>query len=164
MGALFKRDEYPTSSSIRGRFAFNYDFVPVPNTKDFRVAIPKDAASDLRARLEGAMNRRMDNAMGDIRKQLKEHLQRMSERLVTVTNAKGEPSQVRFHDTLVTGAYELCDLISDFSIGGDHELQAVRQRLSAALTGASAEDLRVNHDLRADVKQEVDAILNSCKW
>ncbi|MEG7668183.1 hypothetical protein, partial [Listeria monocytogenes] len=78
------------------KFAFGYDFIPVPSTKDFRVSIPADAAADLRARLENANNRRVENALGDIRKQMKEHLERMADRLITVTNKQGEPSQQRF--------------------------------------------------------------------
>ena len=106
----------------------------------------------------------MENALGDIRKQMKEHLERMADRLITVTNKQGEPSQQRFHDTLVTSAYELCDLIGDFNITGDKDLAAMKQRLEGALAGASAEDLRVDGDKREEVRKEVSALLGAFSW
>ena len=164
LGDMFNRSEYPPVAEIRRKFAFGYDFIPVPSTKDFRVSIPADAAADLRARLENANNRRVENALGDIRKQMKEHLERMADRLITVTNKQGEPSQQRFHDTLVTSAYELCDLIGDFNITGDKDLAAMKQRLEGALAGASAEDLRVDGDKREEVRKEVSALLGAFQW
>lgn len=162
LGAMFKREDYPAVGDIRRRFAFGYDFFPVPVTKDFRVAIPADAAQDLRERLEGAMNRRVDNAVGDIRKQLGDHLKRMAERLVSTTDAKtGEPKQQRFHDTLVTGAYELCDLIKDFNIAGDQDLDSMRAKLECALNGATAETLRTDYAKREEVLTEVKEMLDA---
>jgi hypothetical protein len=49
LGEMFNRSEYPSVSEIRRKFAFSYDFIPVPSS-DFRVQIPNDAAEDLRAR------------------------------------------------------------------------------------------------------------------
>ncbi len=164
LGSMFDRNEFPPVAELRRKFAFSYDFIPVPTTKDFRINIPADAANDLRERLEQANTRRVDNAMADIRKQLKTHLERMADRLITVTSKKGEPTQQRFHDTLVTGAYELCDLIGDFNITGDKDLATMKQRLETALSGASAEDLRTDHGRRDEVKKEVDALLGAFQW
>lgn len=162
MGAMFKREDYPPVNDIRRRFAFGYDFFPVPVTKDFRVAIPADAAEDLRARLEGAMNRRVENAMGDIRKQLGDHLKRMADRLVSVKDDKtGAPKQQRFHDTLVTNAYELCDLIKDFNVTGDKDLSDMRQRLETVLGTTTAETLRNDYARREEVLTEVKGMLDA---
>lgn len=163
LGDMFNRNDYPPVAEIRRKFAFNYDFLPVP-TADFRVRIPNDAAEDLRARLETANTRRMEAALGDIRAKMKAHLERMADRLITVTNKKGEPSQQRFHDTLVTSAYDLCDLIGDFNVTGDPDMASMKQRLEKVLAGASAEDLRVNGDKREEVRKEVDAMLSAFNW
>lgn len=162
LGAMFKREEYPSVAEIRRKFAFSYDFIPVPSTKDFRVDIPADAQADLRERLEGAMNRRMDNALGDIRKQLGDHLKRMAERLVSVKDDKtGEMKQQRFHDTLVTSAYDLCDLIKDFNVTGDKDLSDMRTKLENVLSGATAETLRNDYERREEVLVEVKSMLDS---
>lgn len=165
LGALFKRDEYPTADAILHKFDFRYDYIPVPTSGDFRIDVGIEAQRDLQERLEKAANARMERVVGDIQMRLTEHLRRMSDRLVTDTDAKtGEPRQRRFHDTLVTGAYDLCDLIKDLPTVRTHEVEQARQMLEAALGGASAQELRDNHDKRADVKQAVDQLLDKFNW
>lgn len=161
LGDMFKRDEYPLASDIRRRFAFSFDFFPLPRNNDFRVAIAREAQDDLRQRLEKSMNRRVENAMGDLRKQLKDHLARMSDRLTTVKGKDGEDTHQRFHDTLVTNAYDLCDLIGDFNMAGDKELSDMKATLEAALSGCTADTLRTDYTKREDVKKEVDALLDA---
>ena len=162
LGAMFNRAEYPSTSDVHRKFSFSYDFEPLPSTKDFRVDIPADAQADLRERLEGAMNRRMDNALGDIRKQLGDHLKRMAERLVSVKDDKtGEMKQQRFHDTLVTSAYDLCDLIKDFNVTGDKDLSDMRTKLENVLSGATAETLRNDYGRREEVLVEVKSMLDA---
>jgi hypothetical protein len=162
LGAMFNRAEYPNTADVHRKFSFTYDFEPLPSIKDFRVDIPADAQADLRERLEGAMNRRMDNALGDIRKQLGDHLKRMAERLVSVKDDKtGEMKQQRFHDTLVTSAYDLCDLIKDFNVTGDKDLSDMRNKLECALGGTTAETLRNDYTKREEVLVEVKEMLDA---
>lgn len=161
LGNMFKREEYPSVADIRRKFAFSYDFIPVPSVTDFRIAIASDAQEELRVRLEAALGRRVAGAVGDVKDRLVEHLQRLSDRLISDTDSKtGEPKNRRFHDTLVTGAFELCDLVRDFNVTGDKALADARTRLETALSGVSAEDLRTDVGKRDDVKKEVDAILS----
>ncbi len=162
LGDMFNRSEYPAVSEIARKFAFGYDFIPVPSTKDFRVAIPAGAQQELRERLEHATQRRIDNAMGDIRKQLGDHLKRMADRLVSTNDEKtGEPKQQRFHDTLVTNAFELCDLIGDFNVTGDTELAAMKTKLETALAGCTADTLRNDYAKREEVLGEVKEMLDA---
>jgi hypothetical protein len=160
LGDMFDRKDYPHVSEIRRKFSCAYDYLPVPTQGDFRVDVGNDAQRDLQARLESAAQARVERAVGDVQERLVEHLKRMSDRLITDTDATGAPKQRRFHDTLVSGAYELCDLVQDFNITGDKTLAEARLRLEAALSGASAEDLREDHILRDSVKKEVDSLLD----
>ena len=160
LGEMFNRDDYPPSSDIARRFAFTYDYFPVPSAGDFRVDIGNMANKDLKERLEKMATARVDAAIGDLRKRMAEHLQRMSERLVTdVDAATGEPKHRRFHNTLVTSAYDLCDLAKGLNVVGDKELSAAVKVLENTLGGASAETLRTDPIKRADVKKDVDALL-----
>jgi hypothetical protein len=162
LGDMFDRNEYPSVEGIRRRFAFTYTFIPVPSTKDFRIAIAADAQEDLRKRLEEALDARVAGAVADMRDRLVDHLKRLSDRLVTDVDPKtGDPKNRKFHDTLVSGAFDLCDLLGELNVGGDPTLAAARTRLETALTGTTAEVLRTDSGKREDVKKEVDAILNS---
>ena len=159
LGDMFKRDEYPTANEIMTKFAFRLNYVPVPTAGDFRVDVGNAAQAELRQRLEELNNERIDNAMSDVRKRLGEHLKRMSDRLTTDYIA-GEAKTRRFHDSLVDGALELCDLCKVLNFTGDTELESARSTLEKVLVGVDPQDLRKNEPLRQDTKKAVDAILD----
>lgn len=159
LGDMFKRDDYPTAHEIMTKFAFRLNFMPVPTAGDFRVDVGNDAQADLKARLEKLAQERVDAAMADIKERLATHLKRMSDRLTT-DYVNGEAKQRRFHDTLVDGALELCDMAKALNITGDLDLESARSELEQLLVGVSPDELRKNHAVRDDVKKNVDAILD----
>jgi len=165
LGDTFNRNDFPPASDIRRRYGFTYDFLPVPSAGDFRVDIANDAQEDLRSRLTQALEDRVSRAVGDVQARLVEHLQRMAERLGTDTDAKtGEPKNRKFHDTLVTSAFDLCDLVADFNVAGDKTLADARQRLEAALTNVTATTLREDPEVRENTRKEVAGILDLFKF
>lgn len=159
LGDMFKRDDYPTANEIMTKFAFRVGFLPVPTAGDFRVDIGNEAQAELKAKLEAMAEERVEAAMRDIRTRLKEHLKRMSDRLTT-DYVQGEAKQRRFHDSLVDGALELCDLTKALNVVGDPNLEAARRELEGALLGVTPQELRKNEGIRQDTKKAVDAILN----
>jgi hypothetical protein len=165
LGQMFNRADYPLVSDIVHRFAFTYDYFPVPESGDFRIDIGNDAAADIKQRLEKVATARVDAMLVDLKTRLKEHLERMADRLVTDTDPKtGAPKRRKFHDTLVSSAYDLCDLVKGLNADHDPELLHTVKTLEAALSGTSAEGLRVDSIKRADVKKEVDALLGKFTW
>lgn len=163
LGSMFKRGDYPSPEELRRKFAFRVNYLPVPATGDFRVDVGNEAQRQLRERMEKLAAERVEAAVGDVRRRVIEHLERMSDRLTTDT-VDGVPKNRRFHDTLVSGAYELCDLLQSLNITGDPKIEQTRRGLEAALSGASAEDLRKDHDARDEVKKQVDALLGAWKF
>lgn len=159
LGDMFKRDDYPTANEIMTKFSFRVNYMPVPASGDFRVDVGNAAQAELRQRLEELNNERIDNAMSDVRKRLGEHLKRMSDRLTTDYIA-GEAKTRRFHDSLVDGALELCDLTKTLNFTSDPELENARSTLEKLLVGVDPQDLRKNEPLRQDTKKAVDAILD----
>ena len=159
LGDMFKRDDYPTANEIMTKFSFRVNYMPVPTSGDFRVDVGNEAQAELRQRLEELNQERIDNAMSDVRKRLGEHLKRMSDRLTTDYIA-GEAKTRRFHDSLVDGALELCDLTKVLNFTGDPELESARSTLEKILVGVDPQDLRKNEPLRQDTKKAVDAILD----
>ena len=97
--------------------------------------------------------------MADVRERLVTHLKRMSDRLTT-DYVNGEAKQRRFHDTLVDGALELCDITKALNVTGDASLEQARRELEQLLVGVTPTELRKNEAIRQDVKKNVDAILD----
>ena len=156
---MFKRDDYPTANEMMTKFSFRVNYMPVPSSGDFRVDVGNQAQAELKARLESLTQERIDSAMADVRERLSTHLKRMSDRLTT-DYVGGEAKQRRFHDTLVDGALELCDLTKALNVTNDLALETARSQLEQLLVGVTPTDLRKNEAIRQDVKRNVDAILD----
>jgi hypothetical protein len=159
LGDMFKRDDYPTANEMMTKFSFRVNYMPVPSSGDFRVDVGNQAQAELKARLESLTQERIDSAMADVRERLSTHLKRMSDRLTT-DYVGGEAKQRRFHDTLVDGALELCDLTKALNVTNDVVLETARSQLEQLLVGVTPADLRKNEAIRQDVKRNVDAILD----
>ena len=159
LGDMFKRDDYPTANEIVTKFSFRVNYMPVPTAGDFRVDVGNQAQQELKERLEKLTQERIDYAMADVRERLGAHLKRMSDRLTT-DYINGEAKSRRFHDTLVDGALELCDLTKALNVTGDTSLEDARKQLEQLLVGVTPTELRKNEAVRQDVKKNVDAILD----
>ena len=159
LGDMFKRDDYPSANEMMTKFSFRVNYMPVPSSGDFRVDVGNQAQAELKARLEALTQERIDSAMADVRERLSTHLKRMSDRLTT-DYVGGEAKQRRFHDTLVDGALELCDLTKALNVTNDVALETARSQLEQLLVGVTPTDLRKNEAIRQDVKRNVDAILD----
>ncbi len=159
LGDMFKRDDYPTQNEIMTKFSFRVNYMPVPSAGDFRIDIGNAAMDDIKAKLQSLADERVEQAMADVRKRLGEHMKRMSDRLTTDYVA-GEPKARRFHDSLVDGALELCDLTKALNLANDTSLESARSTLEQLLCGVTPAELRKNETVRDEVKKNVDAILD----
>jgi hypothetical protein len=159
LGDMFKREDYPTPNELQSKFDFRLHYMPVPAAGDFRVDVGNDAQRELQEQLSKLAQERVDAAMAELRERLHDHLKRMSDRLTTDIVA-GEPKSRRFHDTLVDGALELCDLTKTLNVVGDPELERVRAGLEQMLVGVTPDELRKNAAVREDTKKAVDAMLD----
>jgi len=159
LGDMFKRDEYPTQNEIMTKFAFRVNYMPVPTAGDFRVDVGNAAMDDIKAKLARLAEERVEEAMKDVRARLGEHLKRMSDRLTTDWVA-GEAKQRRFHDSLVDGALELCDLTKNLNVVNDQELESARATREQLLCGVTPDEPRKNHAERQDTKKAVDDLLS----
>lgn len=161
LGDMFNRSEFPTATEIATKFAMACEYLPVPTAGDLRVDLVNDIQDDLRARLSKMETARVDKAVADINEKFTAHLKRMADRLTTDTDAKtGEPVGRRFTETLVSSAFELCDMVGDYNIGQDPDLIAARRRLETALTGVTVTTLRDDPAKREEVRYTVSSILN----
>ena len=163
LGGMYNRNDFPMLSELEHKFAFAYNYMPVPTQGDFRVDVGNEAHKLLQEKMEKVGSQRIELAMGDIRERLHNHLKRMSDRLTTDT-VDGEEKKRRFHDTVIEGALDLCDLAKGggqgLNLTDDPELENVRKALESALVGVTAEDVRKNTAVREGLKKDVDAILD----
>lgn len=163
LGTMFKRDDYPSAHEIHSKFNWTLGYLPVPRAGDFRIDVGDEAQKELQGKLEELANKRVQEAHATLWQRLHEHLKRMSDRL-KVDTISGEEKPRKFHDTLVSGGLELCDVLKDLNITKDPALEQARATLERMLSGLDPDDLRKDMTTRAGVQKEVEMMLNKFSW
>ena len=163
LGDMFNRADFPSQAEIAAKFDFSVGFLPVPTFGDFRIDVGNQAQEELKKKLNELSDKRVEAAMQDVKDKLKDHLKRMSDRL-TVDYVNGEAVTRKFHNSLVDGAFDLCDMVKSLNIVNDPDLETARKQLEFALVGVDAKELRDNMHTRNDVKAKVDEILGKFSW
>lgn len=159
LGDMFNRDDFPSPADVAHRFDFRLNYMPVPTAGDFRVDVGNEAEKEIKAKLSKLADERIDHAMRDVKTRLKEHLDRMSDRLgVDVVNK--EIKTRKFHDSLLDTAFELCEMVKALNITNDQDLEGARKALYSAINGVDVKELRNNMPVRNDIKACVDDIRN----
>jgi hypothetical protein len=160
LGTLFDRSEYPTSDIVARRFYMGISYAPLPASGDFRLDIESEVQADLIKQYEERARTLLARANQDAWTRLHTVLSKLSDRLVVDADGKKNV----FHDTIITNAEELCDLLRPLNVTGDADLERARRRLQDALEGVTPQALREELSTRLDVKRQVDVMLESYDW
>lgn len=160
LGTLFDRTEYLSRTQVARRFRMDISFTPLPVAGDFRLDIESSVQQELVRQYEKRLESQLAQANRDAWDRLYTALSRLSDRLIVDENGKGRV----FHDTTVTGAQELCELLTTMNVTQDPALEKARCQLEAALLGVTPKELRTEHGTRVLTKQKVDAILDAFDW
>lgn len=160
MGSLFDPNDYPSAEEVRSKFGFRLVFSPVPDAGDFRLDIPQQELDEVRKSYEVNANERVERAMKEQWEKLHDMLTGMSAKLT----ASDDDTKRRWHDTFVTNAQDLCQMLTHLNITRDPKLEAARRQLEHAMFGTSIEAIKEDETSRSDLKQKLDAILKEFEW
>ena len=152
LGTLFHRDEYPTTDSIRSKFAFRMSYIPVPDAGDWRVDIESSAQDALREQYEGFYSAQMERAMRDLWERLHTELDRFVKQLdVDADGKKG-----KIYDSTIEHVQHLAEMMDHCNFTNDPALQLAQRKLTSSLAGVCREDLIKNEGFRADLKRDME--------
>ena len=160
LGTLFDRDEYPESDKVAKKFRMETSFTPLPTSGDFRLDIENEIQQELVDKYEKRITEQIANANQESWTRLYGALKRLSDRLMVTEDGKKKV----FHDTMVTGALELCELLDQLNVTGDTSLMKASRQLEAVLSGVTPKELREEDGTRILTKQKVDEILSAFEW
>ena len=160
LGSLFERSEYPTRNQVARKFNMDITFAPLPTSGDFRLDIEAEVQQDLIDQYEKRAEAQLAAATQDSWTRLHAAISRLSDRLVIEEDGKKRI----FHDTMVTGALELCELLTHMNITKDPALEKARRKLELVLSGVQPKELRDNDGFRIETKKKVDEILSAFDW
>jgi len=160
LGTLFDRKEYPDAAQVAGRFRMDIAFVPLPTSGDFRLDVESEVQRELMEQYDRRLAEQLASATKDSWTRLYDALQRLSDRLTVDEDGKKKI----FHDTIVTGAVELCELLTAMNVTQDPQLESARRKLQEVLLGVTPKELRDEDGTRVLTKQKVDEILSAFDW
>jgi hypothetical protein len=132
----------------------------VPEAGDFRLDLPKQDMEDMAKNYEGAFNDRLADAMRTPWEQLHKMLTAMSSKLTE----GDEETKKRWHDTFLSNAQDMCGMLTHLNLTKDPKLEAARLALESTLVGVNMDDIKEDGDVRAEMKDKLDAILKQCEW
>ncbi|MFM7008056.1 MAG: hypothetical protein ACKO0Z_01780 [Betaproteobacteria bacterium] len=160
LGTLFDRKEYLSRVQVARRFRMESSFTPLPTSGDFRLDVESTVQRDLIEQYEARIEAKLAQANQDAWSRLHAALLRLSDRLVV----EEDGTKRRFHDTMVTGALELCDLLRSLNVTNDPALTKASRQVEELLSGVTPKELRDEDSTRVQTKQQVDAILDAFDW
>ena len=160
LGTLFDRDEYPTRDQVLDKFRFDLAFTPLPTAGDFRLDIESEVQNDLARQYEARMKAQLDAAQHDAWNRLYEALSRIKDRLTLEEDGKRRI----FHDTTITNAQELCELLTPLNVTNDPKLEAARRMLEDAIGGVNPQELRKEESMRSETLRKVATTLDQFDW
>lgn len=160
LGKYFKPEEFPPAETLAQRFKFDFNFLPVPESGDFRVNCEARIKADLAEQYEKMYTEKLTEAMREPWERLHGVLTKLRERMTD-----GEDGERNiFRDSIVTNAVELCDLLSRLNVTKDPKLEEARRMVERALVGVDIKDLRALPSARAELRGRVDEILGKFNW
>ena len=155
LGALFNVNDYPDVSEIRHKFQMYYNIYPLPESGDFRIDIGNEGLEELRKNFEEAQEKRIADAMQDVRDRVKDAVSKLSNQLrIEPDGTKG-----RVHESTIETCLELCDAMGDLNLTGDPEIEQMRRELRNTVEYCDAKDLRKDEGSRMQTKKELDHLL-----
>lgn len=160
LGTLFDRKEYLSRAQVALRFRMESSFTPLPTAGDFRLDVESTVQRELIEQYERRLESKLTQANQDAWTRLHDALLRLSDRLVI----EEDGTKRKFHDTMVTGALELCELLTAMNVTRDPELEKARRKVEEILSGVTPKELRDEHSTRVQTKQQVDALLDAFDW
>jgi hypothetical protein len=166
MGDMYNYHDYPTEFELRCKtFDYSLVFEPVAESGDWRVDVPKQMMEELQEQYENTVDSRVQTAISSSWDRVKTQIESMKDKLSIEMDDDGKNKDgktVRYHDTFVQNATDLCDLLAHLNVTNDSQLDQVRLDLKNAIQGVSVETLKIptNHATRNEVKTKLDDILS----
>jgi len=161
LGKLYKAEDYPPLDEVKLKFGFRKAIDPIPESGDFRLDVSAQDLEEVRQQYEAKFDERLAEAMRAPWERLHDVLTAMSKKL---TDEDGVETKKRYHDSLVTNAQELCELLTKMNITNDPKLEEARKQLELTMLGADIETIKESAHVRETMKNKVDDILKRFEW
>lgn len=153
LGDLFDESEYPSVDSLRGKFDFRINYMPMPTSGDWRIDIQNEALSELQEQYADFSQRQLNKAMGDVWQRVFDALTTLADR---IDYGDHEKKKI-FKQSTVDNLHDLIGLLDTFNITNDPNMSQMKVDLEQAMRGITPEALREDEHLRMATKKKLEA-------
>ncbi len=153
LGDLYKPEMFPTAREIKSKFHWSVNYLPLPDSKDFRVDLGAETTKAIQQDIEAQTQTALEASMRDLWDRLYKVIGKVAERL-------SDPKNI-FRDSLIGNVTELCDLLPHLNVMGDEKLEDMRQQVLKTITSQKPDELRVNETERDKTAKAAKSILDT---
>ena len=157
LGNLFSRDDYPSLNELTHKFRMGINYMPLPDTGDFRIDIGNEALAEVKQQYSEFYAKQYSTAMNDVWTRLHKALTSMSDRL----DYSSKEDKKVFRDTLVSNVTDMIELLRVCNVTNSTQMSAMADSLEEAMSGVTPDALREDDYFRAETKAAVDAAIKS---
>lgn len=150
LNGMFREGDYPTVAKMQTKFNIEISYMPISDTKDFRVEVGAEEVNKLRTLIESEINNRIMGTMKDIWMRIHETVGHMVEKL--------SDKDAKFKNSLVENIYDLIDVLPRLNFTNDRNINDTINTMKNLLVDPEA--LRTNTNLRDTKAKEAKAILD----
>jgi hypothetical protein len=157
LGEMFNRDEYPDVEQVARRFGFRATYSPVAEIGDWRVDIGEEAKRALEQQYADEYNRRLEGVLSDVRERIGTSLKHLSERFTNDTNGERK----RFNNDILDKFIDSLSTVRALNLTNDPQIAKILNESEWAVANVDIEEIKHNENIRDDVRNRVNSILDS---
>jgi hypothetical protein len=141
LGDLYDPDDYP--ADIEDRFKFEVSYLPLPDAKDFRVAISEAEKREFQRKMREVESKAMTDAWSRLHSVVKTAAEKLS-----------NPDAI-FRDSLLANISEMTSILPMLNISNDSKLEEARREVESLVSKLSSDTLRENQGERAKASKRL---------
>lgn len=157
---LFDESDYPPLNVVLSKFTCNFEFMPLPNTDDFRIieGLSDEDIAKLTADAEAKVQARIAEASRNAVEALHKAVAIMADRLKTYNeNEQADMKGNKFYDSWVDNVRRQAALMPQLNITNDPALAALAAEAAAMVEGETAL-FKNDHVVRTSATVRAEAI------
>lgn len=146
LGDLFNSQEYPNEYDITNRFNIEVNFLPMPDSKDFRVAVAESEKKEFERKIKEIESVAMREAS-----------QRLLDVIKSATERLNDPKAI-FRDSMLSNISDMAELIPVLNISDDSQLSQISLDAKALIDSLDAKTVRTNSGEREKTRLALSEI------
>lgn len=160
LGDMFNEDDFPTVASIRNKFQFDINVLPVPKSGDFVVDLPKSQKDAIKQQIDDGAAAMYATAVDDLNTKIGDVLGHFASKLSDYKVTKAGDKKGVFRDSTVEKVVELARMLPGLNVTGDKRIDQLATRIEKQLGQYDADTLRADPKLRKDTAVSARKIIS----